>query len=835
MQILWNNFLGIGEAVASLLLLIDSTIYWLISELFSLYTVIAQAKIFQSDLYVDIANKVYLIMGVVALFITVYVLLQSIVNPDSLTKNGMDFVKKFVIAIVMIMLTPSIFNLLYKAQDVILGDNVIANVILGNSYESTTVYAAYYLDLDNPDLSAEDLEAKIKNATANGGEYDVSNFQWDEDGSKTTGKVIRYFVNEECSKKYPDYATQMEKVTDGDPLCYKLTYNDNTHSAANNNLIKRYGNYMSFSVLEAFLHPSSGRSDSDVVVNAVSAVGLDEGKSTTFWATCAAAGGVAAIISIAVPGIGWAGGVALTAAACGTAGYAGSEIYEGVNYEYYDWSDAKRDMLLEGNFNVITAFAGDSEEGIISGEMSYTPIVSTICGLVLLYMIFGYCLDLGLRAAKLAFYQMLAPVSFMLDVLPGQKGLLSNWLKAVLTTWGEVFVRLFTMFAVVYLFSKLDMLAFESMDGGLVAKAIVAMGLVMFVKQFPKLLGDITGIKSENMKLGIMEKLGAGGALAAGALIGGGLTAGVKNFTNSWRNNKGKGFKRFTSAAGSAFAGTVSGGVRSAKAAGFKAKSWGDLRNAASTGSSAAHTKSKDRAAYKASHGGTLGGVIAGHAKDAWSGVKNWAGANGDILDIVQYEDDFISGFDDYSAIYSNGAYNAMDAQLNQLEARIASEGAGAETYAGSGITLQAARDQLKEQMRYKRLRAISDNTDSAAYAAYNISRQVQKDPNTASRAGVSSEFIRNADDFVLRNNKVYHRNGSLWTADELHRLFEGKRVTSVDANGNITGDTDSNIYGTFEGLSKSKGTVRKQRTQDKNSIAYKEAKKTVDSAKTKK
>ena len=39
----------------------------------------------------------------------------------------------------------------------------------------------------------------------------------------------------------------------------------------------------------------------------------------------------------------------------------------------------------------------------------------------------------------------------------------------------------------------------------------------------------------------------------------------------------------------------------------------------------------------------------------------------------------------------------------------------------------------------------------------------------------------------------------------------------------------DAPLYGSFAGLSKSKSAVRKQRTKDKNSIEYKEAKKAAD------
>lgn len=557
MNILWNNFLGLGEAVASLLLLIDSVIYWLISELYGLYVVLAQAKIFKDELYVDIANKVYLVMGVVALFIVVYVLLQSIVNPDNFKKSGMDFVKKFVIAIIMIILTPAIFNFLYTVQDTVLSDNIIENIFLGNNNSTTdATYATYFYDRDNPSLTSEEIMAKIEDDTNT--EYSADKFVVDEDGNETGRFLIRYIVSSDCT--YKDYKKAMKN-------CEKVDVNKLDES--NNKLIKRYGNDMTFTVLEAFLHPDydSGMTDDITIVNASNAAGV-KGKGVSGWIGCGlgaagaivigAIGTAAGVITwgagsgVTVASIGTAAGI--VGAACGGGALAAGEIYEAVNYEEYSWTMAKNEILADGKFSVITAFAGDGSkgnQGIIGGEMSYTPIVSTICGAVLLYMIFGFCLDLGLRAAKLAFYQMLAPVTFLLNILPGQKDLLTNWIKLVLTTWGEVFVRIFTMIAVVYLFSSLDMLTLEN-TYGIVAKAIIVMGLVMFVKQFPKLLGDVTGIKSENMKLGIMDKLNAGTLGFAGGVAGaatgflgagiaakaagaGFLSGGLSGMANGWK------------------------------------------------------------------------------------------------------------------------------------------------------------------------------------------------------------------------------------------------------------------------------------------------------------
>ena len=58
------------------------------------------------------------------------------------------------------------------------------------------------------------------------------------------------------------------------------------------------------------------------------------------------------------------------------------------------------------------------------------------------------------------------------------------------------------------------------------------------MRQAPKLLSDLFGFGDGDMKLGIKDKLKAGGAFAMGAAIGGGATALTRNAVNAWGNIK---------------------------------------------------------------------------------------------------------------------------------------------------------------------------------------------------------------------------------------------------------------------------------------------------------
>ncbi len=212
----------------------------------------------------------------------------------------------------------------------------------------------------------------------------------------------------------------------------------------------------------------------------------------------------------------------------------------------YSWFDLKADLIDKGDFKKITrmsdwaieaqpliseATIGKDDNGdpiILSTrtdvELTYTPIISTIVGAVLLYLIASFCLDLGIRIVKFAFCQLIAPIPIVMRIIPSKKGTFDKWLKLTLSTYFEVFIRVGLMYLVIYFFSEigsLDMFKYATSGiQGLIVLAIILMGLLAFAKQAPKMISEILGLDSGNLKLGIKDKLKAGGFFAAGTAAG---------------------------------------------------------------------------------------------------------------------------------------------------------------------------------------------------------------------------------------------------------------------------------------------------------------------------
>lgn len=628
------NFFGdaVKDGILGVFLLIDSVIYWAVSKLYGLFIDIASARIFSSEVISDVGNRLYGLIGVIMLFVVAYSLLTAIIDPNKMSKGEMSsgkLAKNTIISIIIIAVLPTVFNFMYKVQDVIMTENVFGKIIFGDPDDGKVDSVTITVDLSQ--ISEEERNDAI------------NMFKMEEDPS--TG----YYT-------YTQPATSLQA--------------------------KKYGNKMAFGVLHAFLNPD----DVDVKVKATESGTAEKVHTVSKGAavvTCAAGavGAVSLTIISALPAFttlpaGLTAASIIMGVSCNGAiqAAAASKAVIYVSGQETKWSELSKHVEESGDFMELARLS----KPIVEGEIDYMPVASTICGAVLLYVILSFCLDLGVRAVKLAFYQLIAPLPIMLRIVPKQEKMFNNWLKCTLSTYFEVFVRLIVIYIITYLASKIfasDTFVFEQL--GMFGKAIVVMGLVAFAKQAPKLIGEVTGIKSDGLKLGIRDKLAAGGAFTAGAILGGGITAATRNGFNAYRNTEGGKGQKIAALFRSGAGGFISGGIRGGKA-GKGAKSWGDMVGASTKGAEGAikarnrRQDRKDR--YQALYGAPkadTGNKIKDKFIDAANAIKTpIMGRKADIKDSMM--DWATGGAAQYeSAIKVGKKYNeksdAIKAQTNEI------------------------------------------------------------------------------------------------------------------------------------------------------------------------
>ena len=229
---------------------------------------------------------------------------------------------------------------------------------------------------------------------------------------------------------------------------------------------------------------------------------------------------------------------------------------ENINFyvaDNYTWYNFKADVLENGDYGAMVNMGKavstgvDALDGPNAGStvrIDYKVVISTAAGIFLVYIMLSFTLDLGVRVAKFAFYQLIAPIPIIMRILPSKKGVFDKWLKQTLSVYFEVFVRVAVMYIAIYFINTIvntNTLS-QFWNGGIQGKlalVIIILGILAFAKQAPKMISDMLGIDTGGLKLGIKDKLKAGGFFAAGSAVGAAVTSHFNPFAIARGWNKG--------------------------------------------------------------------------------------------------------------------------------------------------------------------------------------------------------------------------------------------------------------------------------------------------------
>lgn len=176
--------------------------------------------------------------------------------------------------------------------------------------------------------------------------------------------------------------------------------------------------------------------------------------------------------------------------------------------------------------------------------MTYTPIISTIVGAVIALLLVVFCFDIAVRSIKLGFMQLIAPIPIIsrIDPKSSKDGMFNKWVKECTKIYLDLFIRLLAIYFAVYIISSISLLnqynaiTGESTGISPLAKVFIILGALMFAKQLPQIIQDLTGFKMEGkFTLNPLKKLdevpivtGAAAGLVAGG-VGGMIRGGFHN------------------------------------------------------------------------------------------------------------------------------------------------------------------------------------------------------------------------------------------------------------------------------------------------------------------
>ncbi len=171
--------------------------------------------------------------------------------------------------------------------------------------------------------------------------------------------------------------------------------------------------------------------------------------------------------------------------------------------------------------------------------VTYLPIVSTICGILILLVLISYCIDIAIRAIKLAILRLLAPIPIISYVDPksSENGSFAAWTKALISTYVDLFIRLAIIYFVIFLVQEIceNGLDIPIANGvvGIISTIFIIIGLFYFAKMAPKFIRDALGLKGMMSNVGLSGLLGATGSLVGGAGLKGAIAGGLNASENS--------------------------------------------------------------------------------------------------------------------------------------------------------------------------------------------------------------------------------------------------------------------------------------------------------------
>ena len=136
----WSD-VAIKQALRTFSCTVAAVIYNFIVDLYNVFMYTARAEILESSFIQGIYNKVGRILGIFMVFKLSFSLIQSLVDPSKFTDEKKGFggiIKRSVISIVLLGITPSIFNMAFDLQNLVVGsanntDNIIYKLIVGKA------------------------------------------------------------------------------------------------------------------------------------------------------------------------------------------------------------------------------------------------------------------------------------------------------------------------------------------------------------------------------------------------------------------------------------------------------------------------------------------------------------------------------------------------------------------------------------------------------------------------------------------------------------------------------------------------------------------------------
>ncbi len=462
---------------------VDMVVYTLISWIYQILFQITDADIITPDIVNDIYGRIQLILGVVMIFKLATSILQVIINPDLLNDQKRGTGKIISRILIMLVLFVSIIPLNIPGD---LEERSYNEYISNNGLLFGTLYSLQHRIMSNNTLERFVFGTKQKND----GTVKIND---KKTGSRMAAYILRGFVR-------PNLKSESKSNELNNPNNYVCKPDDTVTT-------------------------SSNRAINTASTVAGGLVGAYAG------------GKVGAMIGTGIlPGVGTAVGAAIGAGVATGGAWVIGSIKSLINKETMTSAYVIYASTNSTAGNILDILNVECKSGY---AFTYLPIISSICGIIILLALIGSCIDIAIRTIKLAVLRLIAPIPIIsyIDPKSSENGTFANWVKMLTTTYLDLFIRVLVIYFVIYIVTaiingNID-LGFADGPFGIMSTIFVIIGLFLFIKQAPKFIRDALGLKGMMSNLGLSGVLGGTSALIGGAGLKGAAAASLSSMQTS--------------------------------------------------------------------------------------------------------------------------------------------------------------------------------------------------------------------------------------------------------------------------------------------------------------
>lgn len=123
--------------------------------------------------------------------------------------------------------------------------------------------------------------------------------------------------------------------------------------------------------------------------------------------------------------------------------------------------------------------------------INFEWLVAVPATLFIVWMFVLYCVEAGRMVFQFAFLQLIAPIPIMSYLSSNKDNMFNKWTKQCVTTYIDVFLRLFIINFVLLLCSIIPNLPFGELSDNMFVKIFLILGLMLFAVKAPELIKEL--------------------------------------------------------------------------------------------------------------------------------------------------------------------------------------------------------------------------------------------------------------------------------------------------------------------------------------------------------